>query len=101
MKIPDSITVNTGEETMVHEVINKFFLEVQSEIEKRVSAEKGPSKFRLDVVNLCRLAAGTPQVSDNYAHMLFYRERVVAVVFETRIESNYLHFDYLLNSQPL
>ena len=96
MKIPDSVTVNTGEDSEVRETIDKFFEEARSEIEKRVDIKEGPSKFRLDIANLCE-PAQTSKQSDNYVHLLFYKERVVAVVFETRTEMNYVHFDYFFN----
>ncbi len=101
MEVPNPITVNTGEDKEVHETMDRFFLEVESEIEKKVSIEKGPSKFRLDVLNLCKLKSGDPLASDEFAHMLFYEERVVAVVLETRTDSNYIHFDYFFNSKSL
>jgi len=102
MKIPKSITVNTGEQQEIYENIEKFFLEVKSKIEKKVKIEKVPSKFKLDIVNLCGLRPGNPLESDEFAHRLFYKERIVAVVLETRTDSNYIHFDYFLNlSKPL
>ena len=100
MKIPESITINTGEQFEVGKTINTFFLEAKKEIEKRVNIEKGPSKFRLEVRNLCPLSPTTKQ-SDDYAHYLFYKEKVIAAVFETRTEMNYIHFDYFFNSKPL
>ncbi len=100
MKIPDTVTVNTGEDSEVRETIDKFFEEVKSEIEKRVCIKESPSKFRLDIANLCE-SAPTPKQSDNYVHLLFYKERVVAAVFETRTEKNYMHFDYFFNISKL
>ncbi|MFH1503469.1 MAG: hypothetical protein ABIE36_02330 [Candidatus Diapherotrites archaeon] len=102
MKIPRSITVNTGEDEEVHETMDRFFLEVKSEIEKKVGIKEGPPEFRMDVLNLCELTPSTPQASDNYAHIFFYKEKVVAAVFETRTDMNYIHFDYFFNiTKPL
>jgi hypothetical protein len=96
MKIPKSITVNTGEDAEVRKNIERFLLEAKSEIEKRVGTENSPSRFRTDVKQLCKIVVGNPLPSDELVHMLYYRERVVAVVFETRTDSNYIHFDYTL-----
>ncbi len=60
MEIPDSVTVNTGEQEEVEKNIERFFLEVKSKIEKKVVIEKGPSKFRLDRLNLCKSRPGNP-----------------------------------------
>lgn len=92
MRIPNSVTVNTGEQEAVYETIDRFF----EEAEKRVNIKGGPSKFELRVLNLCELTPNI-QPSDNYAHILFCEEKIIAAVFETRTEMNYIHFDYFLN----
>lgn len=76
-------------------------MEAKSEIEKKVGIEEGPSKFNIDFKQICRLSAGNPLPSNEFAHMLYYKERVVAVVLETRTNSNYINFDYFFNSKPL
>ncbi len=102
MEIPDSITVNTGEDAGIHKNIERFFLEAISEIEKKVGVKESPLElFKIDHLNLCKLTPLTPQASDDYAHVLSYKERVVAVVLETRTQGNYIHFDYFFNSKPL
>ena len=101
MEIPYSITVNTGEPEKVYRTIEKFFSDVKLEIEKTVGEEDRPSEFKLDVKNLCYLTPLEPQPTDDFVHMLFYREKVVATVLETRTPRNYVHFDYFLNTKPL
>jgi len=101
MKVPISITVITGETEKVHGEINKFFLKVKSEIEKKVGISNVPTKFRLERLNLCEVTPSSPQETDNYAHLLFYKERIVASVIETRTENNYVHFDYFVNITKL
>jgi len=96
MKIPDSMTVNTGEQEKAHRTIDQFFLNVKSGIENEASQEKRPSEFSIEVRNLCALTPMDPQPTDNFAHLLFYQEKVVAVVTETRTPNNYIHFDYFL-----
>lgn len=93
MKIPHSVTVNTGEDSEVRKTIDRFFKETRSEIEKRVNTKENPLRFRRDILNLCELAP-TPKQSDDYVHVLSYKEKVIAAVFETRTEMNYIHFDY-------
>ena len=100
MKIPDPITVNTGEDSEVRKTIDTFFQEVILEIEKKVNRKKGPSEFRLDILNLCPIGP-IPIQSDEYIHRLFYKEKVVAIVSETRTERNYIHFDYFFNPTNL
>jgi hypothetical protein len=97
MEVPKPITVNTGEQGEVYRNIERFFLEVKSEIEKKVKEEEGPTKFRIENKNLCKIVAGNSLASNEFAHMLCYRERVVAAVFETRTPWNYIHFDYFMN----
>jgi len=97
MKIPDSIIVITGEQEEAHRTIEKFFEETITEIKKRVRIPNGPSRFELKVSNLCELNPSPPKSSDDYVHMLFYERRVVAAVFETRTEYNYIQFDYFQN----
>jgi len=101
MEIPKPITVNTGDQEEVCRNIERFMLEAKSEIEKKVGVENIPSRFRMDVKRLSRLSAGNPRESDEFAHMLYYKEKVVAVVLETRTDSNYIHFDYFFNSKTL
>ena len=101
MKIPDYITVNTGEDSGVRKTIDKFFQDVVSEIKTKVNIPGGPPTFRLDTKNLSPISP-IPEQSDEYVHRLFYKEKVVAIVSETRTERNYMHFDYFLTlSKPL
>lgn len=96
MKIPDSITVNTGEDFEIRKTIDRFFEEAISEIKKRTNEQEDPSEFKLESMNLCSINP-IPIQSDNYVHILFYKEKVIAAVFETRTEMNYINFDYFLN----
>lgn len=98
MKLPDSVTVNTGDGGKIYRNIGRFLLEAKSEIEKKVGKEYGPSKFNIDVKQVCRLSAGNPLPSNEFAHMLYYKERVAALVLETRTDNNYIHFDYFYNA---
>ena len=98
MKIPDSITVNTGDDQEVYRAIERFFLETKSEIEKKVGIREGPSEFRIDLKNMCMPYL---KESNESVHMLFYKERVVAAVLETRTEGNYEHFDFFSNISNL
>ena len=102
MKIPASITVNTGEdiEVEVRKTIDDFFRETKSEIKKQINMQEGPSPFRIEIKNLYSIAP-EPVQSDNYVHMLFYKQRVVATVLETRTDMNFVHFDYFLNIPKL
>ena len=101
MRIPVSITVNTGEQYGVYPIIEKFFSEARAEIEKKIKIEEGPSDFRIEIKSLCKLVAGTSLESNEFAQMLYYKDKVVAVVLETRTEMNYIHFDYFLNLKHL
>jgi hypothetical protein len=94
MKIPRSVTVNTGEQGEVYKSIDQFLLEAKSEIEKKVGKKYGPSEFRTEIKGLCKLVRGEPLPGNEFAHLLYYKEKVAATVLETRTEMNYIHFNF-------
>jgi len=39
--------------------------------------------------------------ADEYAHLLFYKNNVIAAVIETRTPNNYVHFDFFQNLEGI
>lgn len=90
-RVPESITVNTGEQHRVQKTIDDFFADVI-----RVSTST-PNEFRIESGEIAFLG----NVSDNRVTYLLYKERVVACVLETRTEYNYVHYDFFRNLKNL
>lgn len=91
--------VSTGDQGPIHKRIEEFFEEIMekigirkdrpSEFEKRLYCPVGKSA-EYEIVTL-----------DDKLHMLLYKEQVVAVVTETRTDSNFIQFDFFKNIEDL
>lgn len=101
IRIPKSLTVNTGKQEQVYPQIDEFFASVKQEIEVRQGVFRGPSRFERRILGLCRPSPGQVIPLDDMLHLLLYQEKVVAVVTETRTESNYVHYDFFSNLENL
>lgn len=96
MKIPDSITVNTGEQNSEYRKIDEFFKTV---VKKEIKLPFNHPHLEKKVMGMWILY--NEAKTDEHVHMLLYKERVVALVLETRTDANYVHFDYFFNSKAL
>jgi hypothetical protein len=99
MKIPDSVTVNTGEQTLIYRTIDDFFDKIINQLEPKPL--KRPTEFEIRHDNLQKFTitevSSSYNPSDDFCHMLLYREKVVAIVLETRNNMNYIQFDFFYN----
>ena len=97
MKIPDSVTVNTGKQEEIYRTIDDFFASISDELEPEPL--KRPTEFEIRHDNIQRFAnpSNISIPSDDFCHMLVYQQRVVAVVLETRNNFNYIQFDFFYN----
>ncbi len=109
IKIPQSITINTGEQEKYHvqKQIDEFFISVRKRIEELVNIPECPDRFKIDVKGLYTpTPATTATPSDDCIYMLYfdspkYKRRVVASVLETRTEYNRVHFDFFTNLEGI
>ncbi|MEK6935597.1 MAG: hypothetical protein AABW67_02330 [Nanoarchaeota archaeon] len=102
MKIPESITYPTGSQGEGYEQINEFFNLIAKEkiklpinhphIEKRIMSMY---KYMHDD----QLPQGA--YSFDNAHLLFYKNNIIASVIETRTPFNDVHFDFFENFKTL
>jgi len=99
MKIPDSVTVNTGEQAPIHRTIDDFFDSIRNQLEPKPL--KRPTEFGIRHDNLQKFTStgvsDSYNPSDDFCHILLYREKVVATVLETRNNMNYIQFDFFYN----
>lgn len=98
IQIPKRRVVNTGEQCRVYEEINDFFNSVQQEIESKLG--KG-TYFERRTRGLYRQERPEVIPLDDNIHILLYKERVIALVTETRDEMNCVQFDFFQNLESL
>lgn len=87
---PNSIIVNTGEQEKVSKTIDDFFIETRNFIQEKYKVQE--SKFQ---IKTCELADNSYQITDNRITYLSYKDMILANVFETRTEFNYVKHTFL------
>lgn len=90
--IPKPITVNTGEEGSIRKTIDDFFLETKDFVLQTYSVLNHDFNIRSG-----ELAYHYSQITDDRVSYLQYRDIVLASVFETRTELNYVHYIFFRN----
>lgn len=102
MDVPKSMRCNTGECERAHAAMERFFQETVDEIVKIFpnKPETRQMHLTIDARELC-IPEPTPRATNEAAHMLKYKDRVVAVVLETRTEFNYVQYDFFRNLEGL
>lgn len=83
----ESYTVNTGDQGPIYERIDEFFQEIIKKLDK-------PANYPYLEIRLENHCGTTGNPIDNKTHMLIYEQKVIAVVTETRNDSNYIQFDF-------
>lgn len=96
IKTPEKIHVNTGESEVAYQTIDEFFISIKEEIQERIPSYE--HNFEIRVENACK-EGDIP--TDDVIHMLRYRDKVVAVVTETRTEFNRVQFDFFQNLEGI
>ncbi len=94
-EIPYNIRVNTGDQEPIYRMIDCFFKSTSEKIQRRTRAML--PEFEIKVLNSHVHGSDT----DNVFHLLLYKERVIAVVTETRTDSNYIQFDFFRNLEGI
>jgi len=99
--VPESMRCLTGECEVAQRRIDEFLLGVKDYILSR-HPEKPEEEmyFETRVMELCR-PEPVPRPTNEGVHMLLYRERVVALVTETRNDFNNVQYDFFKNLQGL
>ena len=90
--IPNPIIVNTGEQERVAKTIDDFFVETKEFIEKHYEVQE--SEFQ---IKSGEIAYNSTQITDDRITYLSYRDMILANVFETRTEFNYVHYTFFRN----
>ena len=90
--IPNSIVVNTGEQVAVTNTIDDFFVETERFVLDNYNVQK--SEFEIKSGGL---AADFSQMSNDRITYLCYQDMVLASVFETRTEFNYVRYTFFRN----
>jgi hypothetical protein len=90
--IPRNVTVNTGDQPTLTDTIDDFFLETKEFAEKKYNliaadflVRSGEIRYRTDV-----------ESSDRVTYLM-YHDRILAGVFETRTEWNYVRYTFFRN----
>lgn len=89
-----SLKVDTGDQEEVYRKINEFFKEIVNKLEPKPL--KKPSELEIRVNALGNQIDGI--ITDDFVHRLIYKQRVIAIVTETRDDLNYIVFDFFDNS---
>jgi len=90
--IPNSIRVNTGEQQKVSKTIDGFFVETKEFIEKTYKVQELEFEIRSG-----NIAYNFTQMTDDRITYLSYRNMIIAGVFETRTEFNYIQYTFFRN----
>ncbi|MBI2043804.1 hypothetical protein HYT24_00370 [Candidatus Pacearchaeota archaeon] len=96
---PKSMLRNTGETRDAYDTMERFFHDVEEEIDRRLQVESNsrPSPYEIDRYGLHKPATET----DGTIHFLFYNGKVAAVVTETRNEANFVEFNFFENIETI
>ena len=90
--IPNPIVVNTGGQSTVTNTIDDFFLETEQFIRENYNVQK--SEFE---IKSRRLEQQSLQVTNDRVTYLCYQDMILASIFETRTEFNYVRYTFFRN----
>jgi hypothetical protein len=110
MNFKREITVNTGEQGRVYEKITEFFNYVQRIVDAANDNLLAENCSLLRHPHFERRVRGTRPLEsqpdtlvrpDDAVHMLLYKDKVVAVVTESRDDHNYVQFSFFDNLEKM
>ena len=90
--IPNPIIINTGEQSRFSKTIDDFFLETRDFIQERYDVQESEFKIKSG-----ELAYNSTQITDDRITYLSYKDMILASVFETRTEFNYVRYKFFRN----
>ena len=97
-EIPTSIRIDTGNQTKIQGTIDDFFKETAEFIETNYLIEPNSLSIRTGGIAYDSME---PILTDNRVTYLIYKQKVIAIVMETRTEFNYVQFDFFRNLNGL
>ena len=100
IKIPKSICVNTGGQSTVQPTIDSFIEEVYETLVDKLNLERGNGRHP-HFERRVEKTYYTKDCETGGIYYLKYRDRVVAIVLETRTELNYVQYDFFLNIEGI
>ena len=89
--IPKQITINTGDQGKIQQIIDEFFSETVKTIEKKLNIHNEPKSFE---IKSGELSYNSLQITDDRITYLTYFGKIVASVFEIRNELNYIQYTF-------
>jgi hypothetical protein len=95
-RIPESITVNTGDQHQVVPLIDQFMAETLESVKKAIEAHDHDFK-----VESGEVSDGPNHVSNDRVTYLRFKDQVVALVMETRTELNHVRYDFFRDMRGL
>ena len=95
-QIPNTITVNTGEQERVSKTIDDFFTETRDFVQQNYEVQESEFNIRSG-----ELAYNPSQITDDRITYFSYRDIILASVFETRTEFNYVRYTFFRNLEGL
>lgn len=97
MNIPLSITMNTGDQETVQKTIDDFFQDTIELVLKQV----GNQERRYLEIRVQNLYDSQRTILNDRVNLLLYRQRVIAIVSETRNDFNHVVYDFFRNLETL
>ncbi len=98
--VPNPITVCTGEQTKITKTIDDFFWETREFVEQNYELPPEPSMYKFSIRS-GELAYYSLQITDDRVNYLAYGFMILATVFETRTELNFVHYTFFRNLEGL
>lgn len=92
--VPNSITVNTGDQIIVSETIDDFFIQTKDIVQEAYGLQDLGFQIKSG-----ELSNGPNHVTDDRVTYLSYRDVVLASVLATRTEFNYVRYTFFRNSE--
>ena len=96
---PESICVNTGDQHLIQPKIDGFLKEVYDEICTKDNLEEGDSIHPYFEIKTAEIERMGGQISSDRMTYLMYKEKVVAIVLETRTSLNHFRYDFFFNDK--
>ncbi|MDO8510594.1 MAG: hypothetical protein Q7S55_00350 [Nanoarchaeota archaeon] len=92
--IPDSVTVNTGDQYLVRPTIDNFFMDTAEHLKTNYGLRSGPNPF---IIESGAIAYRGLTPSDDRITYLSFFQKIVATVMETRTDFNHVQYTFFRN----
>lgn len=94
MMPPTRITVTTGYQEKIQPMIDTFFDETQKGLAKLLSIKGDEFKGDEFEIKSGEIAYGPGRISDDRVTFLSYKDQIIAMVTETRTETNQVRYTF-------